>query len=489
MKHYLILTIVLFLLSTNYLSSQPQKKVMRMGSPNSSQKITDMEMTNTLKEKVVESFIQSINDYYVFPEKTKEIEAFLRKKLKEEKYQSQQTAMEFSRELTGDLRAFANEKHLAILYEPANFEILAAQRRDMEAGEGGNLGRPGVRFGEDATEEEMAAFFESPMMRHFTGNTFNMRKIEVLEGNVGYFKINQIPPLELAKDALDAAMNFLSHSDALIIDLRGNTGGIGGFNPYWMSYFFEEEGKLLFERAMRDTTYGYFTQAVSGRRMPNKPLFLLTSNATGSAAENLTFTLKHHNRAKTIGEATSGAAHSATPLALTNGFTAIVAIGRLKHPLNDIDFEGIGVQPDIEVEQTKALKVAHIAALKALLETDAKPYQLQEWKEALQILEADSTEKESSMNIDAEALKEYVGQYGSRTVSLDFGKLRYFREGGMKLELEAVEKDTFRLKLPEGVMARNPLPSIRFDRDKEGKIVGFTMLHPNGKEEFVEKTK
>lgn len=489
MKYYFTIFFAFMLLNNCNLSSQP-KKIMRMGNPSNSQKITDIEINNTLKEKVVESLIQQVNDYYVFPEKTKDIEDFLRKVLKEEKYQLKQTAMEFSRELTADLRVFANERHLGVLYEPENFEMLAERTSDLKKGERMRTGgKAGVQFGEDTTEEEMAAFYDSPMMRRFTRNTFNMRKIEVLEGNVGYFKINQIPPLELAKDALDAAMIFLSHCDAMIIDLRGNTGGIGGFNPYWMSYFFEEEGKLLFERAMRDTTYGYYTQAVEGIKMPEKPLFLLTSNSTGSAAENITFTLKHHQRAKTVGEATGGAAHSAMPLALTDGFTAIVAVGRLKHPLNDVDFEGIGVQPDIEVGQAEALKVAHIEALKVLLETKAKPYQLQEWRETLQALETDSPEKGATVKVAEELLKKYIGQYGIRTISLEFGKLRYLREGGMKLDLEAVDAVTFRLKLPEGVMARNPLPDVRFDQNKEGKITGFTMLHPNGKEEFIEKNK
>ena len=462
-----------------------QQKIRKMVKPNHPQQVKDIDMNQSLKKRVVESFIDRIKDYYVFEEKTKTMEGFLRKLLKSEKYKAEQTAIEFARELTADIRVFANERHLGVMYEPENFEVLSERIGEIREGEKLDVrGRAGIQFGEDASEEEMAAFFESPMMRRFTRNTFNMRKIEVLEGNIGYFKINQIPPLKLAKNALDAAMSFLSHCDALIIDLRGNTGGIGGFNPYWMSYFFEEEGKVLFERAMRDTSYAYHTQAVDGVKMLHKPLFLLTSNSTGSAAESISFSLKHHQRAKTVGEPSGGAAHSATQLPLTDGFTAIVAIGRLKHPLNDIDFEGIGVQPDIEVNQEEALKTAHVEALKTLLKGEAKGYQKREWQEALQGL---SMKKKHILSLAEEALGEYAGKYGIRTISVEYRKLRYMREGGMKLELEAVDADIFRLKLPEGVRARNPLPDIQFDRDEKGAIKGFTLLDANGKEEFIKK--
>ena len=83
MKYYFTIIFTLMVLNTCNLFRQPQK-IIQMGNSTNSQKIKNLEMTNTLKEKVVESLIQNIHDYYVFPEQVKGIKNFLQEKLKEE---------------------------------------------------------------------------------------------------------------------------------------------------------------------------------------------------------------------------------------------------------------------------------------------------------------------------------------------------------------------------------------------------------------------
>jgi hypothetical protein len=50
-------------------------------------------------------------------------------------------------------------------------------------------------------------------------------KVEILDGNAGYMRVNGVPPVEVARDAVAAAFAFLHNTDALIIDDR-QTGAV-----------------------------------------------------------------------------------------------------------------------------------------------------------------------------------------------------------------------------------------------------------------------
>ncbi len=52
-----------------------------------------------------------------------------------------------------------------------------------------------------------------------------------------------------------------------------------------------------------------------------------------------------------------------------SNFTVFIPTGRAINPITNTNWEGTGVSPDIEVPQEQALKVAHIQALKKVLES------------------------------------------------------------------------------------------------------------------------
>lgn len=89
---------------------------------------------------------------------------------------------------------------------------------------------------------------------------------------------------------------------------------------------------------------------VAGSRLANKPVFILTSSRTFSAAEHFTYDLKTLKRATIVGETTSGASHGNSPP--PEGTKPI--------------WEGSGVEPDVKVKEADALKTAEKLALSAL---------------------------------------------------------------------------------------------------------------------------
>lgn len=87
----------------------------------------------------------------------------------------------------------------------------------------------------------------------------------------------------------------------------------------------------------------------------NSKVYLLTSNATASAAEHFSLAMKSTGRATLIGEATAGANHFGGPGPLNDHFAVWMPIGRTSDLKTGQDWEGAGVQPDLAVDPRQAL--------------------------------------------------------------------------------------------------------------------------------------
>ena len=87
-------------------------------------------------------------------------------------------------------------------------------------------------------------------------------------------------------------------------------------------------------------------------------VYLLVSNATGSAGEHFSLAFKSTGRATLIGEATAGANHFGGPAQLGDHFSAFIPVGRTYDIKTGKDWEGTGVAPDVEVDPKQALVVA-----------------------------------------------------------------------------------------------------------------------------------
>jgi C-terminal processing protease CtpA/Prc len=103
------------------------------------------------------------------------------------------------------------------------------------------------------------------------------------------------------------------------------------------------------------------------RYAPDRPMYLLTSQQTFSAAEAVAFCLQNRKRATVIGERTGGGAHLSSGILLSADFGLSVPTGRAVDPLTGTNWEGTGVVPDIEVTAAEALAVAHAATLRQVL--------------------------------------------------------------------------------------------------------------------------
>jgi hypothetical protein len=130
-------------------------------------------------------------------------------------------------------------------------------------------------------------------------------RVERLPGNVGYIQLFGFEPPEFAGDTMAAAMTLVSHTDALIFDLRHNQGGSAAMVSLLCSYLFPAHPAIHLNDLYwgdTDKTHQWWTVPyLSGPRYLDKAVFVLTSPETFSAAEEFAYNLanpeaRHHRR-------------------------------------------------------------------------------------------------------------------------------------------------------------------------------------------------
>jgi peptidase S41-like protein len=288
------------------------------------------------RARVIDEASAKLNEYYVFPETAKKMAEAVKAQLKSGAYDSINDGEDFAAKLTDDLRAVSNDKHLGV-----NFSAQMLPKRE-----------PGTNPAPDPAAQ---ARRRAQMER----NNCAFEKVEWLPSNIGYLKFNGFADPEICGPTVTAAMNFLAHVDALIIDLRNNGGGSPDMVAYVCSSLFAERTHLndLYNRK-EDKTTEYWTKDVPGPRLTKQPVFVLTSKRTFSGAEEFAYNLKNLKRATIIGETTGGGAHPVSGHRIDDHFTIGVPNARAINPITKTNWEGTGVEPEIKVPASEALEVA-----------------------------------------------------------------------------------------------------------------------------------
>jgi retinol-binding protein 3 len=300
------------------------------------------------RTRVIDGAVAKLNEFYVFPETAKKMAEAVQARLKSGAYDDVTDAGDFATTLTNDLQAVSHDKHLRV-----NFSARALPKRD-----------PGANQAPDPVAE---ARWKAQLQR----DNCAFEKVERLPPNIGYLKFNGFLDPEVCGPTVAAAMNFLAHVDALIIDLRDNGGGDPKMVAHISSYLFAEPTHLndLYNRKEDKTTEYWTLKDVSGARLADKPVFVLTAKRTFSGAEEFAYNLKNLKRATIIGETTGGGAHPVSGHRIDDHFIIGVPFARAINPISKTNWEGTGVEPDVKVPATEALDVAKKMAAEQIKKT------------------------------------------------------------------------------------------------------------------------
>jgi len=362
-----------------------------------------MPATDELKAAAVDSVSWALNKTYVFEDVAKEMEKHLRRKLKSGEYDELETVQDFAHQLTADMREISSDRHL------------------------------GVQFMSDELLEEYQQGDEDPDVAHQLAfergrkRNFQFKKLEILDGNVGYLKLNGFNDTSLSGPTAIAAMNFLGYTDALIIDLTENGGGSPSLIQTIMAYLLEDSTHLNSFYIRDGDSLQQFWSApyVPGPSMEDVELYVLTSGHTFSAAEEFTYNVKNLERGTIVGETTGGGAHPVTSYLFSSlNMGMRVSFGRAINPVSGTNWEGTGVAPDIEVPADQAFDAAYLDALGKLRERDVSDEEAFVLDWAIVGLDA----RLNPVEVDVATLESYAGDYGPRHLRVEEGRLVYQRD-------------------------------------------------------------
>ena len=376
------------------------------------------------RDALVAEVRRIIAERYVLPERRPALDAVLAEGLKSGRYDVREPGV-LAERINADLARVGRDHHLGIRYDPERVAMKMARTPD---------------------DRPDPSVFEAQVRRINHG----VRELRVLPGNVRYLDLASFEWIGAESEAaLNAAMAFLKGGDAVIIDLRHNGGGSSRAVHQVISHFLEAGRPLItFYKGSEASPMDKVLPGLS--TMVGKPLYVLTSGGTGSAAEEFAGHVAGYRLGEVVGAATSGAAFMNGLYAIEGGFQLSVSEARPVLASTGKDWEGVGIAPTLPAPVETALEVAHVHALRKLAAgSDARR------RAELEAL-AEGIEGLSRPGVPGAPLAAYAGSFGDRRIYVESGKLWYRQEQRVP-----------RLMVPLGghrfTLADDPLLRLVFD--------------------------
>jgi len=164
-----------------------------------------------------------------------------------------------------------------------------------------------------------------------------------LNHNLAYIKLNTFENLSAAQE-FEKALRQFRDADGLIIDVRGNGGGLLE-NAIEIGSMFIRQG-IIVQTIDRE---GQREQIPSrGRVLWTKPVVMLINESSASASEILAGALRDNNIATLVGAHTFGKASVQNVRQLNDGSALLITIAKYLTP-NGEDINKRGISPEVEV--------------------------------------------------------------------------------------------------------------------------------------------
>ncbi|MEO7085872.1 MAG: S41 family peptidase [Gemmatimonadaceae bacterium] len=301
----------------------------------------------------IDSLRAKIDRNYVVPAIGKAIADSLEARKERGAYDATTNAVGFAGRLTQEIFEIAHDKHTTVNYSPG---VLRGPSPAPSPG-----GPPSAPATAPGPRPAPSATAPRPSPSQLPVRPPCGYESKILDDNIGYVTFTNFrDPGECGADA-SRAMNAIAGARAVIFDLRRNFGGAAAMVPYLASYVFAARTHLhdVYRRATGATEEVWTSEQVSGPRFgTTKPVYILTSSLTISAAEAFAYDLQSLKRAIVVGETTAGAANMTASGQIGEHLMINVSIARAINPITGTNWEDRGVVPDIQVPASDALSTA-----------------------------------------------------------------------------------------------------------------------------------
>ncbi len=168
-----------------------------------------------------------------------------------------------------------------------------------------------------------------------------------VDKNIGYIQILSFIGLSTTNEFVEA-LEKTDKTEGLILDLRGNPGGLLP-NAVFIANLFIPDGKIV--SVIGRNGYKQDLNAQDIKYTVSKPLIVLIDHSSASASEILSGALKDYNKAKLVGTTTYGKGMVQEVLPLPNETGLNLTIAKYLTP-KGTDINKKGIAPDVKIELT-----------------------------------------------------------------------------------------------------------------------------------------
>jgi len=179
---------------------------------------------------------------------------------------------------------------------------------------------------------------------------------KIQDKNIGYIYMSGIEADD--EDFIDGVLNSIGQHDAIIFDIRNNTGGDDAIGASIAGRFADGEHLVYTVQTRNGPNHNDFSDPVSystevqGQENYRKPIIILTDKITVSAAETMLFHFKAFDLVTQIGDTTAGDFSDVSMRRfLPNGWQYQYSIMQYLKP-NGESLDGIGHIPFIQVRNS-----------------------------------------------------------------------------------------------------------------------------------------
>ncbi|UOX33096.1 S41 family peptidase [Flavobacterium sediminilitoris] len=272
-------------------------------------------LTKLETDELVNQICNNLEQNYFDSEKAKALNSIFKKKLKKSEFYNIPTDS-LTKKLTLLLRNQTNDIHFYI--------------------------------GKSKPNIEKDPIKETPKQNFNGGFT----EVKILENNIGYIKWDRCIANDEAFRKIKSALVFLEGVDKLIIDISENPGGDGRSGGFINYHLYEDQSyqSLLMKKCVGEENWYQSEVAYNYSDAPKFfeiPLYIITSNNTGSASEYFAFIAQEMQRATILGQTTAGAGNPVTMVSMGEYFMYVPVCEIVTYEGKSI--EAKGVIPDVKL--------------------------------------------------------------------------------------------------------------------------------------------